>query len=61
MKDLRNMTSEEIEKELNDIDYSFLGADLLGKPLTVEQQASKAMYMRMREEVQQMKEEADSM
>ena len=61
MKDLRNMTSEEIEKELNDIDYSFLGADLLGKPLTVEQQASKAMYLRMREEVQQMKEEADSM
>lgn len=61
MKDLRNMTNEEIEKELNDIDYSFLGADLLGKPLTVEQQASKAMYLRMREEVQQMKEEAGKM
>ncbi len=60
MKNLRNMTDEEIERELNSIDYSFLGADLLGKPLTIEQKASKAMYLQMREEIQRMRKEGNN-
>ena len=60
MKNLRNMTDEEIERELNSIDYSFLGADLLGKPLTIEQKESKAMYLQMREEIQRMRKEGNN-